>query len=390
MTDRQTEGTDLGDEDPVAKAGPGESIDSGKGRIFPCGECGADLEFSIGTQSLKCPFCGAVKTIEVAEEAAVVEHDFHAMLEQLQTQRMQGIENDESAENEHAVRCSSCGADVVFQGTLTSSQCPYCDSPLQRDKIHDAPTRVPVDGVLPFQIAEPDAARRLRDWVGSLWWAPNEFLRQGASGKFNGVYLPYYTFDALTYTKYAGQRGDHYYVTVGEGKDQRQERRTRWSFRSGEFQRFFDDVLIVATVVENNALMERLEPWPLEKCLPFNQQVLAGLFARTYDVPLDDGFSQARHRMETALTADVRQRIGGDEQSIASQKTSYSGVTFKHLLLPVWLLAYRYQEKPYRVVINAVTGEVSGERPYSMYKILGAVLFVVTIVAGIWLFSQSQ
>ena len=136
--------------------------------------------------------------------------------------------------------------------------------------------------------------------------------------------------------------------------------------------------------------MERLEPWPLEKCLPFNQQVLAGLFARTYDVPLDDGFSQARHRMETALTTDVRQRIGGDEQSIASQKTSYSGVTFKHLLLPVWLLAYRYQEKPYRVVINAVTGEVSGERPYSMYKILGAVLFVVTIVAGIWLFSQAR
>lgn len=377
------------DEDHRSRASAGESIDSGKGRVFPCDECGADLEFAIGTQTMKCPYCGAVKTIEVDETAEIVEHDFHAMLEQLKNQKLQGIEVAEETD-EHAVRCSSCGAEVVFQGTLTSSQCPYCACPLQRDKIHDAPDRIPVDGVLPFQIAEPDAARRLRDWVQSLWWAPNEFLRQGASGKFNGVYLPYYTFDSQTYTRYAGQRGDYYYVTVGEGKDQRQERRISWSYRSGDFDRFFDDVLVVATTVQNRALMERLEPWPLEKCIPFTQQVLAGLFARTYDVTLDEGFRQARERIDAALTADIRQRIGGDEQSISSQKTSYDQITFKHLLLPVWLMAYRYHDKPYRVVINAVTGHVSGERPYSVAKIVTAVVLAVIVVAGIVWFTQSQ
>lgn len=377
------------DEGLTKKAGPGESIDSGKGRIFPCDECGADLEFSIGTQSMKCPYCGAVKTIEIAETVEIVEHDFHAMLEQLKTQRLEGKPDDESAESEHAIRCSSCGAEVIFQGTLTSSQCPYCANPLQRDKIHDAPTRIPVDAMLPFQIPERDAAERLRNWVKSLWWAPNEFLKQGASGKFNGVYLPYYTFDSLTYTKYSGQRGDHYYVTVGEGKDQRQEMRTRWSFRSGEFQRFFDDVLIVAASDQSRALIESLEPWPLEKCVPFTQQMLAGLFARTYDVTLDEGFSQARLRIESALTSDIRQRIGGDEQTITSQKFSYSGVTFKHLLLPVWLMAYRYKDQPYRVVINAVTGEVSGERPYSAFKIASAILLGIAVAATIWFFAKS-
>lgn len=389
MADQQPVRSDP-DEPPSKVAGTGEAIDAGKGRIFPCDECGADLEFSIGTQSLKCPFCGAVKTIEIADDAKIIEHDFHAMLEQLKNQRMQGVKDDESAENEHAVRCSSCGADVVFQGTLTSTQCPYCASPLQRDKIHDAPTRVPVDGVLPFQIPEPDAAARLRAWVKSLWWAPNDFKKQGASGKFNGVYLPYYTFDSLTYTKYTGQRGDHYYVTVGEGKDQRQERRTSWTFCSGEFQRFFDDVLIIATKVQNKGLMEQLEPWPLNRCIPFTQQVLAGMFARTYDVSLDDGFSDARHKIDTALTADVRQRIGGDEQSISSQRTTYNAVTFKHLLLPVWLMAYRYKDKPYRVVINAVTGEVQGERPYSLVKIMAAILTGVAIAATVWFFMQGR
>ncbi len=386
MADPQTDQ----DDEPTKQAGDGEAIDSGKGRIFPCDECGADLEFSIGTQTMKCPYCGAVKTIEISETAEIVEHDFHAMLEQLKTQRLEGKPDDETAESEHAIRCSSCGAEVIFQGTLTSSQCPYCANPLQRDKIHDAPTRIAVDGMLPFQIPERDAAEQLRNWVKSLWWAPNEFLKQGASGKFNGVYLPYYTFDSLTDTKYAGQRGDHYWVTVGEGKDQRREMRTSWSFRSGEFQRFFDDVLIVAASDQSRTLIESLEPWPLEQCVPFTQQMLAGLFARTYDVTLDAGFSEARLRIESALTSDIRQRIGGDEQSISSQKVSYSGVTFKHLLLPVWLMAYRYQEKPYRVVINAVTGEVSGERPYSAFKIASAILFGITVAISIWFLVQSR
>ena len=331
-----------------------------------------------------------MKTIEIAEDSKVSENDFAAMVEKLRRQHQEGHEDDESAENEHAVRCGACGAEVVFQGTLTSSECPYCACPLQRDKIHDAPTRIPVDGVLPFQITEPDAAGRLRQWVQSLWWAPNQFLRDGASGKFNGIYLPYYTFDTQTDTAYSGQRGDYYYVTVGEGKDQRQERRISWSFRSGRFQRFFDDVLIVAVKAENEALLRSLEPWPLKNCLPFTQQVLAGFYARTYDVTLEDGFGVARQRIEGELTSDVRQRIGGDEQSISSQRTHYSDVTFKHLLLPVWLMAYRYKEKSYRVIINAVTGEVSGERPYSLFKIMAAVLTIAAIVGVIVALNQSR
>lgn len=390
MTDQHADGIDSDSEDLPAKADAGESIDSGKGRIFPCDECGADLKFAIDTQSLKCPFCGAVKTIDTSDLKEVVEQDFHAMLERLKSQQLDEHPDDQLSADEHAIRCSSCGAEVVFQGTLTSSQCPYCASPLQRDKIHDAPTRVAVDGVLPFQIAEADAAVRLRDWVRSLWWAPNAFLRQGANGKFNGVYLPYYTFDSLTDTTYTGQRGDHYYVTGGSGKDARRERRTRWSYRSGEFERFFDDVLIVAASDQSQPLIVGLEPWPLEKCMPFNQQVLAGFFARTYDITLDQGFGHARARMENELTGDIRRRIGGDEQSITSRQTTYHDVTFKHLLLPVWLLAYRYQDKPYRVVINAVTGEVSGERPYSVYKIAAAVLFGVAVAVGIYLLAQAK
>jgi DNA-directed RNA polymerase subunit RPC12/RpoP len=373
---------------PVSK--PGKAIDSGRGRSFPCDQCGADLEFSIGAQSLKCPYCGFVKQIELPADAPIVERDYQAMLQRLEQLREHGHVEDQLASNEHAICCESCGAEVIFQGTLTSTSCPYCASPLQRDKVHDAPSRIAVDGVLPFLVAEQAAAQNLRDWVRSLWWAPNDFLKQGANGKFNGVYLPYFTYDSLTFTRYAGQRGDHYYVTVGSGNNRRTERRTRWSYTDGEFQRFFDDVLVLAATGQSVSLVRGLEPWPLERCVPFTQELLAGLFARTYDVTLEGGFSEARQRMESAITTEVRQRIGGDVQNITSQQTSYGAITFKHLLLPVWLLVYRYREKTHRVMINAVTGEVSGERPYSAVKIACAVLFGLIIALVVWWMSQGE
>ena len=389
MTDSNSSQTPA-QRNPDAIDRPGEEIDAGRGRIFPCEKCGADLEFSIGEQSLQCPYCGAVKQIELPVDAPIVERDYMTMLARLELFREQGHDEDEQASNEHAIRCESCGGEVIFQGTLTSTHCPYCASPLQRDKIHDAPSRIPVDGVLPFLVPEPTAAQALRQWVRSLWWAPNDFLKQGANGKFNGVYLPYFTYDALTFTRYAGQRGDYYYVTVGEGNNRRTERRIRWSFTDGEFQRFFDDVLVIAARHQSESLVRSLEPWPLEKCIPFTQHVLAGFFARTYDVPLEDGFAIARQRIESALSTDIRQRIGGDVQNVSSQQSNYSAITFKHLLLPIWLLAYRYREKPYRVMINAVTGEVSGERPYSAIKIFCAVVCGLAIALALWAVSTSR
>lgn len=371
-----------------ANVSAGRSIDSGKGRIFPCDRCGADLEFSIGQQSLQCPYCGSVKQIEPPADKPIVERDYLQMLERLQQLRAKQSQNDESETNQHAIHCDSCGAEVVFQGTLTSTHCPYCASPLQRDKIHDSVTRIPVDGMLPFLLPQAQAAENLRAWVKSMWWAPNEFLRQGASGKFNGVYLPFFTYDALTFTRYSGQRGDAYFVTVGEGNNQRQERRIRWSYSEGDFQRFFDDVVVIAATRQQLDLVNGLQPWPFDKLISYTPEVLAGFFSRTYDVTLEEGFKEARRQIEAALAMDVRQRIGGDEQQVTSQKTNYSAITYKHLLLPVWLLAYRFHDRTYQVMINATTGRVSGQRPYSWVKITAAVLFVATVVGIVWAMSQ--
>ena len=377
---------------PQAEAGTQDGSDAGTSkvaaRVFPCEGCGADLEFHIGVQSLKCPYCGFVKPFEIPEGEAVAEQDFGEMLERI-AQRRLDAKSDEAGFSE--VACISCGSKVRFVGTLTSSECAYCGVPLQLDGVHDAEHRAPVDGVLPFLLNREKARKNLGDWVRTRWFAPNEFKKRGIGGRFNGVYLPYWTFDSLTANRYTGMRGIYYYVTVGSGKSRRTVRRTRWYPASGSFQRFFDDVLIVAASGLPEKRLDALHPWPLAKCVPFSQEILAGFLARTYDVPLRDGFELAKRIITDQIEADVRQRIGGDTQRIHGIDTRYDAVTYKHLLLPVWMLAYRYGKKSFQVVVNAGTGEVQGDRPYSWMKITLAVLGGLGLVASIgFAISQMQ
>jgi DNA-directed RNA polymerase subunit RPC12/RpoP len=364
-------------------AAPG--ADEDRGRVFPCEGCGADLTFNIGTQSLKCPYCGFTKSIELDGEETVVEQDLESMLRRVVEQRETG-QSEEEGLNE--VRCESCGATVRFPGTLTSMECAYCGVPIQLDGVRQAERRVPVDGVLAFQIDREEARSNLAKWVRTRWFAPNDFKKRGVQGRFNGIYLPYWTFDSLTFTRYSGMRGEHYWVTTGTGKNKRRVRRTRWYPASGSFQRFFDDVLVLASTGVPTKRLVALEPWPLNECAPFAQEMLAGFLARTYDIPLDEGLVEAKERMTNALEREVRQRIGGDVQRIHSIHTRHDAVTYKHLLLPVWMLAYRYGKKSYQVVVNAGTGEVQGDRPYSWIKIALAMVAAAVIVVIVLWFMQ--
>ena len=368
----------------------GQTTDEGKGRIFPCDGCGADLEFHIGAQQMKCPYCGYEKAIELSKEAVVEEQDFHAMLAQMAERRAEAAESktgDESDAKE--VRCESCGGHTVFTETMASSECPYCGSPIQLEEAYKADDRVPVDAVLPFLIDKKKATANLAAWVQSRWFAPNEFRKRGIDGKFNGVYLPYWTYDTMTGTWYEGERGEHYWVEEGTGDDKKRVRKTRWYPASGAFQRFFDDVLVIASKGLPSKLVLNLEPWPLERVSPFNQQMLAGYLARTYEVELDGGFREARSRIEKAIEREVRERIGGDTQRVHSIDTHYDAITYKHLLLPTWLLAYRFHDKPYQVMVNAATGEVQGERPWSIVKIL-SLIFGLLAIGGLIAFFASR
>ncbi|MBC7793667.1 MAG: hypothetical protein H7Z43_08150 [Clostridia bacterium] len=355
-------------------------------RVFPCETCGADLTFDASAQALACKFCGAKRDLTFHPEAAVVERDLEAMLRQLAEHR---TANAPLVPGRREFNCVSCAATVTFDRGMTSESCAYCGSPVVDAAVHEAVERIPVGGVLPFIVERSKANENLRAWVESRWLAPNDFVRYGVQGKFSGIYLPYWTFDAMTDVAYRGQRGDHYTVTVGSGKDARREIRTRWTLASGQFRRFFDDTLVCAAGESKQQLMNSLEPWPLAQMKPFTPDALAGYHALTYDTELTAGFAVGKQRIDAAIQSDVCDRIGGDTQQVDSIRTQMSALTFKHVLLPIWMLAYLYNGKSYQVVVNACTGEVQGERPYSPWKVAFVIILALVVAAAIAIWSQQ-
>ena len=205
----------------------------------------------------------------------------------------------------------------------------------------------------------------MNNWLGGLWFAPNglkEYARKGR--KMDGIYVPYWTYDADTKSQYRGERGTVYYVTetvMRDGKpEQRRVQKIRWRPVTGRVARWFDDILVLASKALPKKYTDALKPWDLSALEPYNPEFLAGFQAEGYTVELTEGYEEARAHMDAVIRRDVAFDIGGDRQRIHGVQTAVSDVTFKHILLPVWLAAYKYRGKSYRFVVNGQTGRVSG------------------------------
>ena len=346
---------------------------------FPCAQCGSDLRFDPGQTQLTCPHCGHVQEIDADEgrREAVREIDYLATLRQLA--------GAAEIEETRVVTCPSCGAQTEFSEEKQAGRCPFCDTPVVTDT--GTHRHIKPAALLPFALDERTARGKMTDWLGRLWFAPNglqDYARKGRA--MNGIYVPYWTYDSDTRSSYRGERGTHYYVTKtvrgSDGKTKQvRERRTRWSPASGRVARAFDDVLVLASQSLPKRYTDGLEPWDLGELVAYQPQFLAGFRAEGYQIGLEDGFVEARARMDAVIRQDVRRDIGGDEQRIHDVRTAFDDITFKHVLLPVWLAAYKYRGKTYRFVVNARTGKVQGERPWSAWKIAFAVL-VALVIAG--------
>jgi predicted RNA-binding Zn-ribbon protein involved in translation (DUF1610 family) len=341
---------------------------------YPCANCGANVEFAPGTTVLKCPYCGA-ETPLAPTGRQVREHSY-AEFAQLPRKPIAALAP-------HNFTCKGCGA--ITQSDKISDRCQFCGAPLVAD-VSDADQVVP-EAVLPFGVDRPALRTALKQWVASRWFAPNGLKKVTEAESSHSTYLPHWTYDASTVSWYRGQRGEHYYVTEsytenGETKT-RQVRHTRWYSASGTVARDFDDVLIAGTTKVATKYLDKLEPWPLPDAEPYRPEYLAGHETLRYDVEPESGLGQAKSRMASVIEGDCRADIGGDEQRVDEVRTQYDNLTFKLMLLPVWIACYLHAGKTYNIMVNGRTGEVAGERPYSAAKIAAAVTAAVLLIAAI-------
>lgn len=302
------------------------------------------------------------------------------------------------AANALEVQCQSCGAKTIFTPPEVAGRCDFCGVQIVVQPKSADPILMP-EGLLPFRVTQRQASSDLKQWLSSRWFAPNDLKRFAQAESIHGVYLPFWTYDTCTKTDYTGQRGEHYYETEtyyerdAQGNQvarTRQVMHTNWYDASGTVLGAFDDILIPATRLLAADRLAALEPWDLAELKPYNPAFLSGFRAQRYQVDLREGFEQAEKVVAPVIERDVRYDIGGDEQRIDSLSTSYYETTFKHLLLPVYAGAYHYNGETYQILINGRTGEIQGERPFSVLKIaLLCVLVTIVVVILVMVFGNQ-
>lgn len=343
-------------------------------KTFPCGSCGAKLSFAPGTQHLKCEYCGAANDIP-KDESAIEEQDFESFLKEL-------IDRQETFESV-AVKCGNCGAEQDMAANTFAGRCNFCATPIVAKGY--AQRHIKPKSLIAFQIAKPAAQEAFRKWINGLWLAPSELKDYArGDGGLHGVYLPYWTYDCDTFSEYSGQRGRDYTVTVqGSNNTTRQETRTEWTPVSGEVTNRFDDVMVPASPTMKRLSFfggGKFEHFDTKSLVPYSEEFISGFTAEAYQVGLADGYKVAKGIIDDRILVSVRRDIGGDRQQVHSVHTQYSNITFKHVLVPVWISAYRYRNKVYRFMINGQNGAVQGESPKSAWKIFFLVLAVLVVI----------
>jgi hypothetical protein len=154
----------------------------------------------------------------------------------------------------------------------------------------------------------------------------------------------------------------------------RRERRTRWEPASGVVDTFFDDEPVPGAKGLPLDLLKKVEPFPTNAIVPYDTAFLSGHVVEHYQVVLVEAAERSQQQMHARLLQLCAGQVPGDTHRNLQINPAYSGRTFKHVLVPVWLMSYNYGRKTYQVIVNGYTGTIAGRRPYSVWKIVLVVL----------------
>jgi hypothetical protein len=338
--------------------------------------CGGEAQWSPRRQALVCAYCGTASPYQVAADGQLVEHDLVAAL-----RAIPAGQRDWQDDGRRSVRCQHCQAISVFSAAQQGRACDFCGSTALVPFQEEGAGVIRPQGLLPFGIDAPGARDRLRQWYRSRFWAPGDLGRQALTDTLRGVYLPYWTFDSDVSADYLAEGGRYY-------KDSQGRRQVRWFPVAGHVRHAFDDTLVCASRGVHPRLIEAVEPFPTTGAglRPYDPAYLSGWTVERYQLDLVAAAGRARQRMLAAIRRLCAQDIRADTHRNLQVTARFERQTFKHVLLPVWLVSYRYGSRDYQALVNGATGQVAGEYPKSWVKIgIAVLLALVALVLVAWL-----
>ncbi|RUL50510.1 MULTISPECIES: hypothetical protein [Lysinibacillus] len=344
-----------------------------------CPSCGASIKFNPVNGKLTCPYCHHEEEIPDAElelDEEVEELDFESAV--TRSSFSWGAEKK-------VVICDACAAEMVYDALEVANVCPYCGSNHVMES--HAENSLAPNGIVPFEVSSQQADENFRKWIKSRWFAPNKAKRSAKAEAFSGIYLPYWTFDTKTASQYTAKYGKDRTETDSEGDTHTV---TDWYNTSGFYQEFIDDHLILATTRYQMDILEKIEPFKLKESRPYKRDFLSGYIAERYSIGLEDGWTQAKKEIHAHLKEQIKNKItyehNADHVKNIKFSTVHSNITYKYLMLPVWLSSFKYKNKSYQFMVNGQTGQVGGQSPISPIKVTFAVILALIVLAIVYFF----
>ncbi|MBW4708793.1 hypothetical protein KX928_13470 [Roseobacter sp. YSTF-M11] len=328
-----------------------------------CHACGGQCAFSPRARALLCRSCGT-------QHADALPDDPSAADETNYSDDMAGADLPTLVET-RVHRCQSCGGSVVFTGAVLSTRCAYCDGPVV---LTTQDSGYETMALIPFHIEEEAALAAARIWVTGRWARPNDLKVVVSKSRVAGLYAPFWTFDS--------HEAVHYWATYKA----RRGKTTRIRSTRGALGISFDDMLMPAshhvTPLIRDGILHEFDPAQLR---PYGPAYLAGFAAERHHQSVAEGLRANAADKDLLIRNRIKTHVGKRVVKVTRYDAETTGVRYRRILLPVWMLHYQYRGKPMKVVVCGIHGRTFGERPFSRWKLAAyaAALSGGAVLAGL-------
>ena len=344
---------------------PGDELDA-QARSFKCPQCGGRMLFAVATSLLTCEYCGYVRSYQDVSNSQPVSDRTEQVLDFV----MPTESGHRWAVSQHRLSCEDCGAVSLLPPGQRAVQCSYCGS----NQLVDSPELgelLDPQVIALMKIDEKESNRRVKEWLGRGMLAPDNLLSASRGLKLRPAYYSCWTFDGTLEAKWTCE------VAEGSGNSK------HWVAVSGAHTQFFNDVLIPGVKAMTTRELASLEPFNLVEVEEFKPEYLAGWPTMIYDRSLSDASLLAREKVVKQMKPQLHYliEVGREKRNLNVGSGSWSGMTFKHILLPVWIGTYQFQGKEFHLLVNGQTGKVGGFKPRDTTKVVFAILISIAVIA---------
>jgi hypothetical protein len=325
-----------------------------------CANCAGQCEYSPKSGALTCKSCATEHVIIIDPNAdPAAEHHYDPDLPHTEQPRFT---------QDRPYQCETCGGEVIFQGRSISENCPYCNGALVERPNDES---YAILGMIPFSVGHEHAQIAALNWVSRRWAAPSDLPAIVSRSHVSGIYVPFWTFDSKEAVNYTV----NYKVKQGKGTALRTDK--------GFMRTEFDDLLMPAsphvTPLIRDGILHEFEPSNLR---PFEPAYLAGFAAERHHQPVREGLRRNAKDKALLLRNRIKKHSGKSRIVDVSYLTDTTGIKYRRILLPVWILHYEYNGSPMKVVTCGLQGRTFGERPFSTIKLLAFAALASCVIAA--------